>query len=99
MINRERRKAYVRTYAGAQDAYGQSRKDSYSDAAVDMVIHIYSQTQTTDIRYTNVELVCLVDKKYNITDKNAIVIDDKVYNILYIIPGPKNLNQVMVQKI
>lgn len=42
MINRERRKAYVRTYAGAKDAYGQSRKDSYSDAAVDMVIHIYS---------------------------------------------------------
>ena len=99
MINRERRKADVRTYAGAKDAYGQSRKDSYSDTAVDMVIHIYSQTPTTDIRYTNVELVCLVDKKYNITDQNAIVIDDKVYNILYVIPGPKNLNQVMVQKI
>ena len=55
MINRERRKAYVRTYAEAKDAYGQSRKDSYSDTAVDMVIHIYSQTPTTDIRYTNVE--------------------------------------------
>lgn len=95
-INREWKKVEVITYDNSLDEYGQKRQGNHSSRMVEMVCKIYSQNNTADIRYTQVDLVGLTEDK-EIDDSNQIVVDGEKYEVLYVIPTHK-LYQILMRK-
>ena len=62
-----------------------------------MVCKIYSQTNVTDPRYVDVDLIGLTKDK-DITDENVIVVGDEKFNVKYIIPSSR-LYQILMKRI
>ena len=62
-----------------------------------MVCKIYSQTNVTDPRYVDVDLIGLTKDK-DITDDNVIIVGDEKFNIKYIIPSSR-LYQILMKRI
>ena len=62
-----------------------------------MVCKIYSQTNVTDPRYVDVDLIGLTKDK-DITDENVIVVGDEKFNVKYIIPSSR-LYQILMTRI
>lgn len=97
MIQREWQTVKVNTYTGNADTYGQIRQDTPTQTDVEMVVKIYSQTNVSDPRYVDVELIGLTKDKW-ITDANTITINSQLYIIKRIIPSGK-YNQILMQKV
>jgi len=96
MINRESKIVQVVSYTNTLDEYGQSRKTGHTTRNTEMTCKIYMQNNTTDIRYVDVEMIGIT-KDTAITDANAIVIDNQLYNVLYVIPSNR-YTQVLMKK-
>ena len=87
----------VLSYEDVVDEYGQKRQGTPTARVVEMVCKIYSQTNVTDPRYVDVDVIGLTYDK-EITDKNVIIINGDKYNIKYIIPSSR-LTQVLMKRI
>ena len=87
----------VITFSTGTDAYGQKRKNGETSRDVEMVVKIYSQRNTADMRYVEVTNIGLT-KDADITDANQIKIDEDTYNVLYVIPSGK-LYQILMKKV
>ncbi len=96
MINREWQTVHVLTYSDEVDDYGQKRQGEFTSRDVEMVCKIYSQTNVTDPRYIDVDVIGLTYDK-NITDKNVIIIGDDRFNVKYVIPSSR-LIQILMTK-
>lgn len=84
----------IRSFVPGVNAWGQERKNGYTDRTVDMVVKIYSQNYVSDIRYNDVELIGLTYDQ-DITDSNQIIINNLKYNILHVIPSGRILQVLM----
>ena len=97
MIQREWQDVQVLSYEDIVDEYGQKRQGTPTIRIVEMVCKIYSQTNVTDPRYVDVDLIGLTKDK-DITDENVIVIGDEKYNVKYVIPSSR-LYQILMTRI
>ena len=97
MINREMRPVTILTYPTGDDSYGQARRGTPTERVVDMVVKIYSQNNTTDVRYVDIDVIGLTYDK-TITDKNEVVIDGIRYTVKYPIPSGR-LTQILMKKV
>ena len=84
VINRELKKYTVKTYGG-KDEYGQELAELTQTKEVEIAIGVYSQTQTSDVRYTDTKFYGLTKDK-SITDKDYIVIDGEEHKVIYVNP-------------
>lgn len=96
MINREMRAVTVISYADTVDEYGQKRQGTSTERTTDMVVKLYSQSNTSDVRYLDVEVIGLTKDK-NITVQNRIKFDSVEYDVLYLIPSGR-YTQVLMRK-
>lgn len=94
---REAKPVSVVSFATGTDAYGQKRQSGSTTRTVEMFVKVYSQSNVSDIRYTEVTNIGLT-KDSSITDENQIVIDGATYNVLYVIPSGR-LHQVLMKKV
>lgn len=86
MINREWKKVNILTYSNEIDEYGQSRQSTPTKQEIEMVCKIYTQTNTNDMLYVDVDTIGIT-KCSTITNKNEIEIDGSNYNVKYVIPS------------
>lgn len=96
MINREYQKVNILTYNSETDEYGQVRQDTPTKTVIDMVCKVYTQTNTNDMRYVDVELIGLT-KCNSITNKNEIEINDVIYTVMYVVPS-RTYYQILMKK-
>lgn len=97
MINRELQNVDVITYDNTLDDYGQLRQSEYTTRTIPMVCKIYSQTNTNDMRYVDVEMIGITKDK-DITNENEIKIGDTNYQVLYVIPSSRYYQVLMRKK-
>ena len=97
MINRDNKLVKVISFTPGKDSYGKPRKNGTSSREVEMMISVYQQKLTNDIRYTEVTTIGLTADK-DITDKNQIKIGEETYEVLYVIPSHR-LYQIMMKKV
>lgn len=95
MINREWQEATVLEYSPGIDARGQRRKTPSAERIIEIVPKIYSQTNVSDPRYVDVEIIGLTKDK-DITTENRIQIGGNLYDVLYLIPSGR-LTQVLMR--
>ena len=103
MINREWQDVFVLWYPNESDEYGQKRQNIPTRQTVEMVCKVYSQTNVTDPRYIDIDLVGLTEE-HTITDKNEVEIIDNnfgiptgTYLVKYVIPSSR-LYQILLKK-
>lgn len=96
MINREMRKVTVKSNSGEKNSYGQKIMND-NTRVVDMVVKVYRQTNISDIRYNDITNIGLT-YEVGITDKDQIIIDNKTYNVIYVIPSGK-LHQIFMKRV
>lgn len=104
MINREWQDVEVLWYSSDLDEYGQKRQSEPTVQTVEMVCKIYSQTNVTDPRYIDIDVIGLVDSCF-ITDKNEVRIKENPFNIpvgeyqvRYVIPSTRYTQVLMKRK-
>lgn len=97
MIQNEWQRVEVLSYQNTVDEYGQKRQGTPTGRLVEMVCKIYSQTNVTDPRYVDVDVIGLTYDK-EITDENVIIINGDRYNVKYIIPSSR-LYQILMKRI
>lgn len=96
MINREMKSVLLISFTSGTDKYGQKRNNGNTEETIEMAVKVYSQTNVSDIRYNDVELIGLT--KTAVKDSQQIKIDDIVYQVLYVIPSGR-YNQVLMKKV
>ena len=96
MINREMRKVTIKSNSGEKNSYGQ-KLGFDNPRVIDMVVKVYRQTNISDIRYNDITNIGLT-YEVGITDKDQIIIDNKTYNVIYVIPSGK-LHQIFMKKV
>lgn len=96
MINREMKPVLLISFTSGTDKYGQKRNNGNTEEKIEMAVKVYSQTNVSDIRYNDVELIGLT--KTAVKDSQQIKIDDIVYQVLYVIPSGR-YNQVLMKKV
>ena len=97
MINRELRPVHLVSFPSGTDKYGQKIRQGETKQLIEMVVKIYSQTNVSDIRYNDVELIGLT--KATVNDSQQIWIDDKnKYCVLYVIPSGR-YTQILMKKV
>lgn len=83
MINNEMVSVVVKEFVTGTDSYGQTRQGTAAERNVDMMLKLYNHSNTSDVRYVNVEMVGLTSDK-TITDKNVIVAAAQTYSVLFV---------------
>lgn len=96
MINREMKPVYLVSFASGTDKYGQKRNNGEKKDVIEMAVKIYSQTNVSDIRYNDIELIGLT--KTAVKDSQQIEIDSVRYQISYVIPSGR-YTQVLMKKV
>lgn len=96
MIQREWQKVSINSYANTVDEYGQKRTGKPTVVGVDMVVKPYLNTNVSDVRFVDVELIGLT--KAPVEVGNTVTIGTDEYNVLYTIPSGRLL-QVLMKKI
>ena len=96
MINREMKPVYLVSFTSGIDKYGQKRKNGEKKDLIDMAVKVYSQTNVSDIRYNDIELIGLT--KTAVKDSQQIEIDSVRYQISYVIPSGR-YTQVLMKKV
>lgn len=97
MIQREWKTVKVVSFTDGRDEYGQVRKQGSTERNCEMVIKLYTQTNTNDIRFNDIETLGITRDNL-ITDKNQIIDGSNKYNVLYVIPSGK-YTQVLMKKV
>lgn len=80
MINRDKKSVQLKVITDSVDAYGQLIPSEPIN--IDMALYTYQQSNTDDIRFTDVELVGITDA--NIKGGNIVVADGKEYMVKYV---------------
>lgn len=88
MINREWQTVKVITFATGLDEHGQIRQLGSSNVDEEMIVKPYNQSNSNNPIFLEVTLVALT-KNHLINTENQIEIDNRRYNILYVIPSKK----------
>lgn len=83
MINNEMVSVVVKEFVTGTDSYGQTRQGTAAERNVDMMLKLYNHSNTSDVRYVNVEMIGLTSDK-TITDKNVIVAAAQTYSVLFV---------------
>ena len=83
MINNEMVSVVVKEFVTGTDSYGQTRQGTAAERNVDMMLKLYNHSNTSDVRYVDVEMIGLTSDK-SITDKNVIVAAAHTYNVLFV---------------
>ena len=83
MINNEMISVVVKEFVTGTDSYGQTRQGTAAERNVDMMLKLYDHSNTSDVRYVNVEMIGLTSDK-TITDKNVIVAAAQTYSVLFV---------------
>ena len=83
MINNEMVSVVVKEFVTGTDSYGQTRQGAAAERNVDMMLKLYNHSNTSDVRYVNVEMIGLTSDK-TITDKNVIVAAAHTYSVLFV---------------
>lgn len=96
MINREMKPVYLVSFTSGIDKYGQKRNNGETKDVIEMAVKIYSQTNVSDIRYNDIELIGLT--KTAVNDSQQIEIDSVRYQISYVIPSGR-YTQVLMKKV
>ena len=96
MINREMKPVYLVSFTSGTDKYGQKRNNGEEKDVIEMAVKIYSQTNVSDIRYNDIELIGLT--KTAVKDSQQIEIDSVRYQISYVIPSGR-YTQVLMKKV
>lgn len=96
MINREMKSVYLVSFTSGTDKYGQKRNNGETKDVIEMAVKIYSQTNVSDIRYNDIELIGLT--KTAVKDSQQIEIDSVRYQISYVIPSGQ-YTQVLMKKV
>lgn len=96
MINREMKSVYLVSFTSGTDKYGQKRNNGETKDVIEMAVKIYSQTNVSDIRYNDIELIGLT--KTAVKDSQQIEIDSVRYQISYVIPSGR-YTQVLMKKV
>ena len=96
MINREWQTAIIASYTSGLDEYGQPVMGE-SKREVEMVVKLYQQSNTSDVRYTDVSTIGLT-KDALITDKDQVQVGNDTYKVLYVIPSPR-LHQILMKRV
>ncbi len=96
MINREMKTVYLVSFTSGTDKYGQKRNNGEKKDVIEMAVKIYSQTNVSDIRYNDIELIGLT--KTAVKDSQQIEIDSVRYQISYVIPSGR-YTQVLMKKV
>ena len=96
MINREWQTAIITSYTSGLDSYGQPTM-SESNREVEMVVKLYQQSNTSDVRYVDVSTIGLT-KDALITDKDQVQVDNDTYKVLYVIPTSR-LHQILMKRV
>lgn len=97
MYIRDKQMVEVLTYSNERDSYGQKRQGEPTSRFVEMDVKIFSQINVSDVRYVDVDLIGLTYDN-SLTDANQIKLDDKIYDIKYIIPSSR-LNQILMKRV
>lgn len=97
MINRELQNVEVITYDNTIDDYGQLRQNEYTTRTIPMVCKIYSQVNTNDMRYVDVEMIGITKDK-EISNENEIKLGNTYYQVLYVIPSSRYYQVLMRRK-
>ena len=83
MINNEMISVVVKEYVTGTDSYGQTRQGTAAERNVDMMLKLYNHSNTSDVRYADVEMIGLTSDK-TITDKNVIIAAAQTYSVLFV---------------
>lgn len=83
MINNEMISVVVKEYVTGTDSYGQTRQGTAAERNVDMMLKLYNHSNTSDVRYVDVEMIGLTSDK-TITDKNVIIAAAQTYSVLFV---------------
>ena len=83
MINNEMVSVVVKEFVTGTDSYGQTRQGTAAERNVDMMLKLYNRSNTSDVRYVDVEMIGLTSDK-TITDKNVIVAAAQTYSVLFV---------------
>lgn len=62
-----------------------------------MVVKLYQQSNTSDVRYTDVSTIGLT-KDALITDKDQVQVGNDIYKVLYVIPTSR-LHQILMKRV
>ena len=92
MINRELKEATLISYNGI-DEYGQMLTTPSGTEKITMTLHIFSHSQTEDIRYNQVSHYGLT--RNDVNDSQSVMVDGKEYKILFVNPH-KRINEVFL---
>ena len=96
MINRDWQDATVATLSGATasiNEYGEptfvlDEQEQPATRTIQVYLKIYSQTNVTDPRYTEVDEIALT-KDREVTTSDRLTVDGIVYAVRYVIPSPR----------
>lgn len=94
MIMREWQTVTKRVFTAGLDDYGQPRQNGKTDSNVEMVIKIYNQVNNDNPKYVDIVLIGITEDK-TITDADQIVINQKPYNVKYVIPSGRYLQVLL----
>lgn len=94
MINNEMQSVKVITFTSGTDDYGQTRQTVSSVTYVDMTLKLYSQTNSSDPRFLNVEYVGLTTDT-SITTANQIEVGGSKFNIERTIPSGRYMQVLL----
>lgn len=87
----------VKSFPEGKDKYGQTKQGDFTTREVEMIVKVYSQSNTNDIRFIDVTNIGLT-KDNNIADGNEIIIGKDTYSVIYTIPSGR-LHQIFMKKV
>lgn len=93
MLNREKQTVQVIPITTTKNEYGEMVRSN--PIYIEMVVKVYSHTNSNDIRYTNTELIGLT--KAPIDENCEVVVDSKKYKVKRVIQTAK-YNQVFMER-
>jgi len=83
------------TYTNTLDEYGQKRQEVPVQSDLKVIWKLYNQVNVNNPTFVDIDVICLT-KDDSVTNKNQIVKDNEIYNVMQIIPG--KYNQLFLKK-
>lgn len=97
MIRRDMQPVQVVVYGSGVDEYGQPRQTIQQTRVVDMFIRPYSNDVNGNPKFNDYELIALTEDRL-VSEVNSVILNDKVYDVMYVIPSFR-YNQLFLQEV
>lgn len=94
-LNREKRPIEIISFLPQADEYGQKKTTQQSVRSIEAVVKPYVNSNVNNPKFNDCELIVLTDDN-DITPANSIRIDNKNYDVMYIIES-RRLNQILLK--